>query len=536
MAQLCQSSPSGTSQENRDILAPAGSAVANSAVFFKEAFMSRVLLAIFLILFTTPRAFTLSSEEFAKPPRLVVVLVIDQFRSDYLTRFEKKFLPAGTAKNPGGFRFLMKESAYFPFAEYDSFQNMTCPGHATIATGSRPVHFGFSTNAWYDDQTQKTSDCTEDSVYGQSPHFLRTTTFGDELRLISPLSKVFSVALKARAAIMLGGHRANLALWLKDGQITTSDFYQKGKVPDWVTRLNEELKKQTNTSEADLVGSVRDTQLTFRMATKILETERLGRGADPDVLLISLSSHDLLGHARGPNHRDMMDLTLAEDKALAQFLKFLTKHMDGLSGVTIAVTGDHGIPPAEEELRSTGPAAGDLDMNSILAQANRKLDEKFGAPGKSPWILAAEGFHIHLNHPLMHAKKISPADVENEIRQVLLRSEGVADVFTRSDAEARRFPPGFLGEQVKNSYVADKDGDVLIIPRPFISAKGPHVVNHITGYSYDRSVPLLIFGPHIKPGVYSGAKVIDLAPTLSFMLRTIPPATCEGKVRQEIFK
>ena len=174
----------------------------------------RILFILFALAFST-FAFAAPLKKPLQKPKLVVVLVIDQMRADYLTRFETRFQKS-SAKSPGGFKYLMSEGAYFPIAEYDVLQNITCPGHAMILTGAHPTMNGIILNDWYDKVARKTVYCAADEKDKISPRNLKTSTVGDELKNAGYKSKVIGIALKDRAAVMLGGHRADHALWFDD--------------------------------------------------------------------------------------------------------------------------------------------------------------------------------------------------------------------------------------------------------------------------------------------------------------------------------
>lgn len=501
---------------------------------------SWISLFVGILTLAAPRSHAaLTLERFGQPPRLVVLLVIDQFRSDFLTRLEKKFAPPGTTQAPGGFRFLMKNGAYYPFAEFGALQNMTCPGHATISTGSNPATFGFSSNEWFDPIQKKSVYCAEDPTFDYSPIALKTTTFGDELRTLYPKSRVIGIAIKDRSAIMLAGHKASQVIWFdgKTGRWVTSKYYNKGETPKWVLPLNDAISKEKNAPpvKGTLEGSIRGVKLTFDAALAAVTSEKLGRGPSPDVLAVSLSTHDMLGHATGPTTPVMEALTLAEDKALSDFLKKLSKELGGLDRVVFALSADHGIPPQGEEYKGTHLKSGQIDFLDVTKKIYQTLDRRFGSAGKQPWLLSMSDFQFHLNQELIQSKSLKAAEVENEIRNIVEKEPGVATVFTRGDYEAGRFPPGFIGQQLKNSYVPEINGDLIIVPKPFFTDKTHHSVTHITGYSYDRTVPVIVMGKNIRPGVYSGARIIDIAPTLSFLLRVLPPAKNEGRVLQEIF-
>ncbi len=492
---------------------------------------------IFLILslfFLSSFAKALTLENYVKRPRLVITIVVDQFRADYLTRYQSQFLKAGTFKNPGGFQFLMQNGAYFPFASYNVLQNMTCPGHAMILTGTLPARFGFSTNDWFDPTTKKNHYCVDDEVDVVSPRILQTTTVGDELKNISANSKVISIALKDRSAVMLGGHRADLVIWVnsKINQWSTSTYYNKGLIPDWVQKLNQKLaqsQKNLNLDDATLASSIYGTEITFSTAIEAIKKEKLGKGLVTDFLAVSLSNHDLLGHALGPNSKEMEELTLNEDRLLSNFLNQVANHIS-LNDVVIAFTADHGIPPTVELSEKNKLDSGKIDSLALFKNINEALDQKFGSSGKESWISGSKIFHFYLNKDLIKNKKLEASLVEAEAKQALLKQNGVEAVFTRSEYEKGLFPPGELGQQIKNSYVYGISGDFILIPKPFYMEKGSNFVTHMTGYSYDRTVPLILFGRLFKTGVYTEAQVIDLAPTLSYALGILPPVKSEGKV------
>ncbi len=506
-------------------------------------------------------------KKYLQKPKLIVVIVIDQFRADYLSRFESRFLPAQdkTKKIPGGFKFLMENGAYYPLAEYDVLQSMTCPGHAMIMTGSHPNMNGIPVNEWYDRKTQKMQYCAEDPQFEYSPHNLQTTTFTDELKNTGAKSKVITLALKDRSAIMLGGHRADLALWMdyKTFIWRTSPFYTK-ELPNWTKTLNAKIKSLGNaemtwTSTAKTTGLSEGTSAVFEKkyqpfsknglsqnfgievaldaAESALFGENMGHGPATDVLAISLSNHDMLGHGNGPNSREMEELTVFEDQKLSKFFSSIQRHMGGsLKDVVIVLTADHGIPPTVEYSTNAKIDSGKLDYLLLYKAINERLDKKFGAPKNKEWIAASRYFHFYINQATLEEKSLTSKQVEDEVKTVLEEQKGVFYVATKSDLKAGLFPPGALGEQLKRQYIADKSGDLILLPRPFYMEKDDNLVTHMTGFSYDKTVPLILFGAAFKPGVYAEpARVIDLAPTLSFMMGIVPPATSEGRVLHEIF-
>jgi predicted AlkP superfamily pyrophosphatase or phosphodiesterase len=532
-------------------------------------------------------------------PKLLLVIVFDQFRADYLSRFEKLFLPANHNGQVGGFKYLMDTGAYYPDGEYDILESMTGPGHATILTGAYPYLNGIVTNNWFDQQTQKQLYCAEDPKYstvgfpteehvGTSPNNMISSTVGDELKNAGFPSHVVSLALKDRAAILMGGHRPDLAMWF-DGaarQWTSSDFYLPSKkLPDWMLELNAGVKKsegatiqwekQQDSSEngskknnaeikqnktgmawdesipANILtdpvktgshasyGMSYGSQLTEQAFEKAFDHYQMGqqRGADTatDLFAVSFSSHDIAGHAFGPNSREMELMTQSEDRVLSQLLNFVKKRVP-LKDVTIVLTGDHGIPPNPKWLATHGFGAGQIgDGKNLVPEITKALDEKFGKP-KTPWFGFVQELSYFLSSGALQETKAPLAEVEALAKNVLLAQKGVAFVFTSSEYAARKLPPGMHERQILHTYYPGRSANITIIPQPFYVASNS-TADHMTGYSYDRTVPVILAGFGIKPGRYSSkANVIDIAPTLTFLSGVVAPSLSEGRVLSEALK
>jgi predicted AlkP superfamily pyrophosphatase or phosphodiesterase len=518
----------------------------------------------------------MSLTKFFKQPKLVVVLVIDQCRSDFLTRFHKRMAANGPS---GGLRYLMSKGAYYPFAKFDILQSMTCPGHATVLTGAYPNQMGIPLNEWYDTSIKSEVYCAADDKSpivgreappreGMSPRRLIGSTVGDELKIAGYKSKIVSVALKDRSSIMMGGHLGDLSIWIEDGRWVTSQYYAKdGKLPAWVAELNSGLANEEGktfqveipgkasglTSAANDKRSVKvlidkknafiteyGVKVTTDAAIKALETMKLGKGDHPDILAVSYSSHDMLGHAKGLQASEMEHLTVYEDASIGELLKAIDKQV-GLSNTVIAMTADHGVAPPVELVKNLGISAGTFGK-AFAAEAEAHLVRKFGKSKQGDYILKIRSFNFYLNPDVMVEKKLAREALENELKQFIALPkangetgrEGVASVFTRTEYEAGKLPAGRFERQIKNTYVVGKSGEVVMIPKPFWVIEGAYAT-HITGYEYDRTVPLMLAGERIRPGVYANsAEVVDLAPTLSFILGLIPPSNSDGRVLHEI--
>lgn len=517
----------------------------------------------------------MSLQSFVSRPKLVVVLVIDQFRADYFTRFQSRFLPAEGANHKlGGFNLLMQRGAYFPFAEYDNLQNMTCPGHSTILTGAFAYSHGIPLNDWMDRETGQTRYCVEDHSSalvgiesqpkeGVSPRALGTTTVGDELKNSGNPGRVIAVSLKDRAAVMLGGHRADLAMWFdpdKHVWISSRYYLPKGQVPDWIDALNRKIasrkgqvvkwesKSATGLSQSSgkepfsktyVLGTPESLEtpaggeLTTEAAIEAIRHYKLGGGAGTDVLAVSYSSHDFLGHHFGPNSRELEEMTVAEDAIFAHLLDTIGREIPGgMKNVVVAFTADHGMAPTVDYSLAAGLEAGFVNEKEFVKRANDLLRTKFGAVD-GEWIIAHREFNYYLNRVAAAQKKVALKDLEDELRAILLKEPYARDAFTATDIREGRFPRGFE-RQARATYVHGKSGDVVLIAKPFYMVGSKGSDTHMTAYSYDRSVPLVLMGGRIQPGVYaSSARVVDLAPTLSFLLGVLPPAQSEGRVLSE---
>jgi predicted AlkP superfamily pyrophosphatase or phosphodiesterase len=457
---------------------------------------------------------------------------------------------------------------------------MTCPGHATILTGAYPYQFGFPLNEWFDSATGKEVYCASDesspivgreapAKEGMSPKRLVGSTLGDELKIAGYRSKVVSLALKDRSAIMMGGHRADLALWLEDGRWVSSKHYlPEGKLPEWVQSLNRDLEKEKGTTfkwsvrgqatgltaltsepvREVLAGSKESfaTQYGVRVTTdaavRVLREMKLGQGEHPDILAVSYSSHDMLGHARGLQALEMEEITMYEDESIGELLKAIDKSV-GLKNVVFAFTGDHGVAPAVDVVKAQGLPSGQFESKKLLEELNKGLEKKYGKSRHGDWISKLRSFNFYLNPKILAEKKRSRTEVENELKRLLLlpasngvpQREGIAQVFTRTEWEEKKLPPGRWERQILKTYIPGLSGDVVMIPKPFWVNRGAFAT-HSTGYEYDRTVPLILAGPGIKKGVYPGqVEVVDIAPTLSFVLGLVAPSGADGRVLGEIF-
>jgi predicted AlkP superfamily pyrophosphatase or phosphodiesterase len=538
-------------------------------------------LSVFPILATA-----LDAKKYHQKPKLVVVLVIDQFRGDYLTRFKDQFLPEKKSDGSfGGFQFLMSKGAYFPFGEYEMLQDMTGPGHATIATGAYPYRTGVPINYWYSVEKGDTVYCAEDEAsktvgeksprkhVGTSPKNLeKATSFTDELKNAGYSSRVVSIALKDRASIFMGGHRADLAMWMdsETNQWTTSTYYlPKAELPEWVKTLNEDLKavkgkkyvwkeskNKSGLSSKPFEGALNIKKLksfgamfpheieegsyesassplgiewTAAAAKKAVDSFGLGSQKHTDVLFVSFSSHDYVGHTFGTNSQEIEEMTLVEDKNISDLINHINKKVPGgVKNVTFVLTADHGVATNPEYLMAHKIRAGRHDEKKMLEAVNKKLAEKYGAMDKGHLVHVSE-YNFYLNKKVAEERKADLAQIEKMIKEELKKFDGVAYVISHKDIQEKKLPFGPLEKQALRTYVPGRSGDFIVIPDPNFFP-GDDATTHMTGYNYDKVVPIIFNGSHFKPGVYTDAKVVDIAPTLSFLLGVVPPTASEGKV------
>lgn len=496
-------------------------------------------------------------------PRLIVVIVIDQFRADYLERYRDQF-------TEGGFRTFLDKGAYFADCSYDYANTRTAPGHATLFTGAYSNGHGIVANEWWDPQKKKmVTSVEDDSTHligiddkgpGASPRNLLASTLGDQLKLASQgKSRVFGIALKDRAAILPAGYAADAAYWIdhQNGAWITSTYYRDA-LPKWVADFNAGNRtgkywdrewrdsdgnllrstahqKKTEGGEAgfyEVVGSTpfaNDYELEF--AKELMLYEQVGMGPSTDLLAISLSANDILGHQVGPDSPEIHAMALALDRELADFFDFLG-HQVGLANVWIALSADHGIAPIPAVAAKLRIPSAALNAQELRTQLNKTLSAKL-SPGRTTEFLKSLDFPVAwLNEEAFLAARIKEDDAERDVGEAL-RTIGMRGYFTKSQLAAGTVPATLLGRQYLNSYSPEAGWYVLGVPAPFSvgSLKG---TDHASPYSYDTQVPLAFYGLAFQPGIYrTHAEPTDLAPTFASLLGIIPPTHSVGRVLTE---
>jgi predicted AlkP superfamily pyrophosphatase or phosphodiesterase len=366
-------------------------------------------------------------------PKLVIILVIDQFRADYLDRYRADF-------KGRGFKLFLDKGAYFEDCYYDYANTKTAPGHATIGTGAYSDGHGISANEWWDLNRNKTRPVSsvEDDRYhivgaihaakepGASPFNLRASTVGDSLRMATMgQAKLFGISLKDRAAILPAGYSANGAYWLEplSGAFITSSYYMDS-LPDWVTAFNTGNRAVQAEQEAGVPGtktffnSVGPTpagdsyELDFARA--LITNEQLGSHPVTDMLTLSLSAPDLLGHRLGPDSPQERQLVDSIDVQLDGFFSWLDKNIPGgLANVWIALSADHGVAPVPAEALALGLPAASIDMGKFLAHLNEAMNAKFSPGEKVEYLLPNQELpYLSLNRPSFEVAGINEQEAE----------------------------------------------------------------------------------------------------------------------------
>jgi predicted AlkP superfamily pyrophosphatase or phosphodiesterase len=518
-------------------------------------------------------------------PKLVLVLVVDQFRYDYLDRFGDLF-------GSGGFKRLMSDGALFTNANYDYVPTFTACGHAAIFSGSVPAQNGIVGNQFFDREAGRTrvmvSDDTAHLVTpagpsnrggAASPRNLVGTTIGDQMRLANNFqSKVVAVSLKDRAAVLPGGKRPNGAFWFDEtsGEFISSDYYSK-ELPAWVRKFDADVRAdkyfgakwerelspdayrraqaENLPSQHSVLGLRFPYVITggeakpgpkFYNALELspfasdylevfgkaaLDGESLGADGFPDMLSISFSSPDLTGHYYGPDSAEIVDSYVRLDRLIADLLGFIDRKV-GLANTIIAVTGDHGVAPVPEYMKSFGFDAGRLVGTEMIDAVNKALGARFGA-GK--WVVGLVNDQLYLDPKLIAERKAEVAEAERAAGEAALTFSGVANYFTRTQLSEGRVPPGPVARRVMNGFNRKYAGDVWLITRPYwFFQEGDVATTHGSPYNYDTHVPVILFGANVRPGRYNAdCSPSDIAPTIAALLGIEPPSNRTGRVLVE---
>ena len=509
-------------------------------------------------------------------PKLVVGIVIDQMRYDYIYRFWDKY-------GNDGFRKLVNEGFFCKNTNFNYVPTYTGPGHAAIYTGTTPAVNGIIANDWFDSSNNKNVYCAEDNkVTGlgttakegkRSPVNMLTTTISDELRISTNMkSKVIGIALKDRSAILPAGHTANAAYWYdgSNGSFITSTYYMK-ELPLWVQEFNKKelpkkyLSQPWNTllpieqyteslpddnkyetiykGEAKSIfphdlpnlypkngglGMIRGTPfgntLTKDFAIETIKQENLGKSGATDFLAISFSSPDYIGHYYGPNSIEQEDDYLRLDKELAELIKVIELQV-GKGNAIIFLTADHAAPEVPAYLMDLKIPAGYVKEDKMVDSLKKYLTKTYG----DSLVLSYSNQQIFLNHEVIEMKKLYLQQVQEDVAAFMIKFPDVSEVITGTTMNNTQFTEG-VRYLMQKGYNAKRSGDVLVNYLPGYVEYMQTGTTHGSPYSYDTHVPLLFYGWNIKQGSSTEQVYItDIAPTLAMMLNIQFPNGCTGK-------
>jgi predicted AlkP superfamily pyrophosphatase or phosphodiesterase len=495
-------------------------------------------------------------------PKLIVIIVIDQFRGDYLERYRDQF-------GEGGFRLLLDHGANFSECNYDYANTRTAPGHATLFTGAYSNGHGLVANEWWDFKKNRSVAFVEDDSTklvgvpgdkpGASPHSLLADTLGDEMKLATQgKSRVFAVSLKDRAAVLPGGYAADAAYWIepKSGAWVTSTHY-RDELPKWAQdfdagdRTEKYWDRDWRDAEGKTLGSTKHrkskdgsdagfyevvgatpfaNEYELEFAKELMVYENVGRGPATDLLSISLSANDILGHQLGPDSPEMQEMALALDRELADFFNFLG-HQIGLANVWIALSADHGVSALPDVAKKLRIPAANLDSAKIDAQVNAAIAAKFSVHHAANFV-KLEYPLAWLNNEEFEELHVKEKDAEMAVGEAL-KQAGLRGFYTKSQLAEDEIPYTALGKKYRNSYSPEGSWYVMGIPGIYTvgSVRG---TDHASPYSYDTHVPLMLYGLPFQAGTYRApSEPVDLAPTLASLLGINAPTHSVGRVLTE---
>lgn len=464
-------------------------------------------------------------------PRLVVGIIVDQMRWDYAYYYYDK-LPSN-----GGIRRLVDQGFSCENCMINYVPSVTAAGHASVWTGSVPALHGIVGNnfrlpggGW----TSSVKDTSQQSVgsdtsTGQcSPHLLLSNTIGDQLRLATDFrGRVFSVALKDRAAILPGGHAANAAYWFDKevGHFITSTYYMQ-ELPRWVRQYNE---RNAYKKGEDPKGSPDGVTLTLRMAQALVENERIGTNDDTDLLAVSISSTDAIGHTYGTRGKENWAVYQQFDRDLGAFIDFLDRRI-GRDNYLLFLTADHGAAHNPNFLKRNHLPAGGWDAGALFKKVNAALAEKFGVSH----LIAGENVNFaYLDHQRLDSAHLSARDVKAEAVAIMRQCPDLQFVCDRDEAGAANIPQP-VRERIVNGSNPQRQGDIVYIPRTQMFSwtfdDNYTGTTHGQWNPYDTHLPLFFLGWRQRHGrTHQPVTICDIAATVCALLRIQAPSACIGQ-------
>lgn len=520
--------------------------------------------------------------------RLAVLIVFDQMRGDYLRRWEKLF-------GDGGFRRLLKDGASFQNCHYPYAGTLTAPGHASIVTGTSPHRHGIIANEWYDRKAAAMVESIHSNQHRPVPTPLsrKRPTIGDALlAATNGKARVVSLSLKDRSAVLLAALRA-ICCWFSTaaGAFVTSSYYADS-LPPWVTDFNRSrradaffdrdwtrlvpdmdylahsgpddvafegvgydqgrtfphplkagLAKPGPGYYGAMLNSPYGNEMLLELALRAIDAERLGQGETADLLCLSFSSNDLIGHCWGPDSQEVLDITLHSDRVVKKLLDHLDARV-GRGKYVVAISADHGICPIPEVARSRGKKAGRVSPEILTSHGSAVLDQSYAPDAnKLPWIEALVNGNIYLNQGLIKELRLDRGGVETTLAGCLKSQPGILNAFSRSELLSGTNQDE-LARMARLSFDPERSGDVVVVLEPYHLLSPPisprmaaFRTTHGSPHPYDTHVPLVVFGPGIRPGTHSESVTPQaVTPILARSLGISPPVGCDTPLPQGIFK
>jgi predicted AlkP superfamily pyrophosphatase or phosphodiesterase len=521
----------------------------------------------------------------SEKPKLIVQVVVSQMRFDYLNRYWDKF-------GDNGFKQLVNEGTYCRNARYNYLLTQAYPGLATIATGANPSVHGIISDKWFNrntgNQIEATADEKVNTIGGSffsgkySAKNLVTSTFGDELKLNNPNSKVISIALDAGSAILLGGHSANGMYWFDTEKgLWVSSSYYTDALPAWLDTFNSKgfaklyterewkaLQPIQNYEEADTaaVKSVEKKKslaeklkgmmdgiigkpqpktdfkallenpygnlLTKDLAIAAIVGENLGTDEHPDLLCITFSANRFIGGKFGPHSIEMEDTYLRLDRELAHFLEFINSTI-GKENCLFVLTSDQGVASTPDYLEKSKIPGGYFDPKKAMILLGSYLNALYG---QGNWITGYHDKQIYLNHKLIEDSNLNLADFQQKVADFMLEFSGVANSTTAHNLQNGNFANGIM-VKFQNSYNQRRSGDVIINLEPGWVERNGNITSANSPYDYDSHVPLIFYGWKAKrKSVLTPVYINDIAPTLSILLGITWPNGATGSPIKEMLE
>ncbi|HEX4604474.1 MAG TPA: alkaline phosphatase family protein [Candidatus Angelobacter sp.] len=521
-----------------------------------------LLLAALFLLLAVANAAPEDVKPGAKKPKLVLLIVVDQFRYDYLLRFRQDY--------HGGIARLLNNGAVFADARYLQFPTVTAVGHSTIMSGASPSVSGIVNNEWFDRETDESVTSVSDkatvllggtpAAKGSSPRRLLVSTVGDELKMAGRAGKVIGISIKDRSAILPVGHMADAAYWFDNdsNHFVTSDYYMK-KLPAWVGKINDDrpISKYLGTdwmpvnakpadkpfcsmkagADVRFCGTIERTpfgnELLEEFAEKAIEQEELGSHTGTDLLSLSLSANDYVGHDLGPDAPEVRDISIRTDQLLAKLFDFVNGRV-GQENILIVFTADHGVAPAPNVNNARKMPGGWMNASDYASKIGAKLVEKFGA---GEWFRFDTYGFLYLNYATIAKNNADRAEVRRFAAEAARNLPHIARVATRDDLLHGSDGADAVGRAMQLGFYGPRSADLVLLPEPYYMFSSAPGTTHATPYSYDNHVPVIFYGTGISAGIHYGRVAVnDIAPTLAAILGVETPSGSSGRILPEIMK